>query len=139
MCAMHTQDMSSVAKWGENVPEGWYHIRIEKVEEKESTNTPGERVVWITGKVQNEPFVGRVITDFASLQAQALAKLKAYYSAVGYNPGPEGHDPDKLIGTEVYVLVQEDVYQGQKRSKVVPWGIKSMQEGPGGALAKGAA
>jgi hypothetical protein len=134
--ALHTQDMSTVPVWGENVPEGWYHGRIEKVEEKASQNTPGEMVVWITLKVQNEPHVGRVITDFASLQPQALAKLKAYYKAVNYNPGPEGHDPDKLVGGEVYVCITEDMYQGQKRSKVAPWGIKSMQEGAGGPLVK---
>lgn len=132
----HTQDMSTVAKWGENVPEGWYHARIEKIEEKASQATPGEQVVWITLKVQNEPHVGRVITDFASLQPHALAKLKAYYSSVNYNPGPEGHDPEKLVGGELYVLTTEEMYQGQKRSKVPPYGIKSMQDGPGGALAK---
>jgi hypothetical protein len=128
--------MSSVAKWGENVSEGWYHVRITKIEEKESGATPGEYVAWITLKIQNEPHVGRVVTDFASLQPQALAKLKAYYSAVDYNPGPEGHDPEKLLNCELYVLVVEDTYQGQKRSKIVPWGIKSMQEGPAGPLAK---
>jgi hypothetical protein len=133
---VHTQDMSKVAKWGENVPEGWYHVRIDKVEEKDSANTPGEQVVWVTLKVQNEPHVGRMITDFCSLQAHALAKLKAYYAAIGYEPGPEGHDTDKLLGGEIYVFVQEEMYQGQKRSKVVPWGVKSMQESPGGPLAK---
>ena len=127
---MLPQDMSKVQDWGEVLPEGSYHVRIEKVEIKASENSPGEQVVWITNKIQQEPLVGRVITDFASLQPQALAKLKAYYKAVGYNPGPEGHDPDKLIGGELYILLQHDIYQGQQRGKVVPWGIKSMQEGP---------
>lgn len=136
--AMLPQDMSKAQVWGDVLPEGWYHIRVEKVELKESANTPGEQVVWITGKVQNEPFVGRILTDFASLQPQALAKLKAYYNAVGYQPGPEGHDPDRLIGGELYVLLQHDVYQGATRAKVVPYGIRSMQDGPQGALAKAA-
>jgi hypothetical protein len=136
--AMLPQDMSKAQAWGEVLPEGWFHVRVEKVEVKESANTPGEQVVWLTSKVQNEPNVGRVITDFCSLQPQALAKLKAYYTAVGYAPGPEGHDPDKLVGGELYVLIQHDTYQGQVRSKVVPWGIKSMQEGPAGQLAKAA-
>jgi hypothetical protein len=131
-----TQDMSKVAAWGDVVPEGWYHVRIEKGELKDSANTPGEQVWWLTLKVQNEPHVGRIMTDFCSLQPQALAKLKAYYKSIGYDPGPEGHDPDKLNGSECYVLIQHDLYQGQTRSKIVPWGIRSMTEGPAGALAK---
>jgi hypothetical protein len=138
MSPMMSQDMSKVAKWGDNVPEGWYHVRIDKGELKDSENTPGEKVWWLYLKVQNEPFVGRVLVDFCSLQAHALAKLKGYYAAIGYEPGPEGHDPEKLNGGELYVFAQEEVYQGNKRTKVVPWGIKSMTEGPGGALAKAA-
>ena len=133
---LFTQDMSSVQKWGENVPEGWYHVRIEKGEQRESKNTPGEYAWWLWLKVQQEPHVGRLIMDMCSLQPQALAKLKAYYTAVGYEPGPEGHDPEKLNGCELYVMVTEEMYQGQKRAKIAPWAIKSMQEGPGGPLAK---
>ncbi len=135
---MMPQDMSKVQSWGEVVPEGWYHVRIEKGELKDSANTPGEHVWWLTLKVQNEPHVGRVLTDFCSLQPQALAKLKAYYAACGYNPGPEGHDPDKLNGCECYVLVQHDMYQGTQRAKIAPYGIKSMSDGPGGQMAKAA-
>lgn len=131
-----TNDMSKVERWGDIANEGWYHVRIEKGELRDSKNTPGEQAWWLWLKAQNEPFVGKLIMDNCSLQPQALAKLKAYYAAVGYNPGPEGHDPEKLNGAELYVLVQHEVYQGDKRAKIVPWGIKSLTEGPAGALAK---
>jgi len=129
-------DMSKVEKWGDIPPEGWYHVRVEKGVMKESANTPGEHAWWLYMKAQNEPHVGKLILDMISLQAHALQKLKAYYAAVGYNPGPEGHDPEKLNGGEAFVLVQHDTYQGEKRAKIPPYGIRSLTDGPGGALAK---
>lgn len=123
------QDMSQVQKWGEALPEGWYKCRCAKVEVADSKNTPGEKVVWITNVVQEEPHTGAHILDFASLQAHALAKLKAYYEAAGYTPGPEGHDPETLVGREYYVLNTPEVYQGTERNKVPPYGVRSIQEG----------
>jgi hypothetical protein len=131
---VYGQDMGKVEKWGETVPEGWYHVRVEKGEERMS-EASGEPMWCLWLKVQNEPFTGRVIFDMPSLQPHALAKLKAYYDAAGYVPDASGHDPDNLTGKEFYVLVQHETYQGQTRGKVPPYGIKSMQEGPAGALA----
>lgn len=122
-------DMSNVQDWGEVLPEGWYHVRVKSVDVQNSTNTPGEKVVKLVMSCQEEPAVGKAITDFPSLQKHALSKLKAYYNAIDYHPGPEGHDPDKLKDAELYVHVDHDVYQGQPRMKVAPWGIRSIMEG----------
>lgn len=130
----YNQDVSKVEKWGDAVPEGWYHVRVEKGEERKSESS-GEPMWCVWLKAQHEPMVGRIIFDMPSLQPHALAKLKAYYDAVGYTPGPEGHDPENLNGKELYVLVQHEVYQGSTRAKVLPYGIKSMSDGPGGTLA----
>ena len=124
-------DMSQVADWGEVPPEGWYHVRVDRVTVEESQNTPGTQTVKIIHKIQQEPLVGRTITDFPSLQPHALAKLKTYYKKGGYEPGVEGHDPEKILGFEYFVQVTHDSYQGSTRAKISPWGIRSMQEGAG--------
>ena len=128
--AHHAHDMSQVPDPNEAVPEGWYHCRIAKVEEGESkSNNP---VVNLQLKIQNEgAATGRIIFDTCSLQPQALFKLKAYYSAVGYKPTPDqGHDPDNLIDGEVWVFAEHKVYEGQTRIDIKPYAIKSLTEGP---------
>jgi hypothetical protein len=127
--------MSKVEKWGDLPAEGWYHVRITKGEERMSENS-GEPMWCIWMKVQNEPHVGRVLFDMASLQPHALAKLKAYYEAVGYKPSPEGHDPERINDGELFVKIDHETYQGEKRGKIAPFNIKSLQEGPKGAMAK---
>lgn len=132
---MYTDNMTKVEKWGDVAPEGWYRVRVEKGVEKDSENTPGAKVWMLYLKAQNEPFVGKLIMDMCSLQSHALAHLKAYYIAAGYEPGPEGHDPERLNGAELFVGVSHDTYKGEKRAKIAPWAIKSLNEGPGGPLA----
>lgn len=124
----HSDDMSGVSKWGDPLPKGSYHFRIEKVEERTS-ELSGNPVVRLHLKCQEEPFVGRVVVDDVSLQKQALAKLKAYYEAVDYNPGPEGHDPETLLGKELFVYVDQDVWDGVTRNKVPPFGPRHMMKG----------
>lgn len=124
-------DMSKVAAPADRVDEGWYHVRISKVEVTTSKSS-NEPIVQLQLKIQNEgSMMGRVIPDNASLQPHALFKLKGYYKAVGYNPGPEGHDPEKLLDCECYVFAQHDTYQGNPTIKVPPYSIRSLQEGPG--------
>ena len=126
---VYQDDMSKVQKWGEVLPEGWYHIRIEKGEHRLSEKQQPTWAMWL--KCQAEPVVGRVIFIQCSLQGHALAALKAFYSECGYNPGPEGHDPEKINGSECFVLVEHEMYEGQLRMKVPPYGVRSMQDGPG--------
>jgi len=121
--------MSKVEKWGDRPPEGWYHVKIKKGELKDSDNSPGEKVWWFHLISQQEPTVGKLIMDNCSLQAHALAKLKAYYSACGYNPGPSGHDPETINGGECLVKVEWKTYQGQDRYEIKPYNIRSLTEG----------
>lgn len=129
--AQHMEDMSQVPDPGEVVPEGWYHVRIAKVEEATSDNS-GSPMVKLNLKIQTEgPAMGRVIADNCSLQPHALFKLKGYYNAVGYKPAPgQGHDPDHLLDGECFVYVAHKVYEGQTRTDIAPYMIKSLQEGP---------
>ncbi len=127
---LFTHDMTTIqALDGKNVPEGWYHIRVEKGYVKDSTETPGNQVWWLILKCQQEPFIGRAITDKCSLAPTGLGKLKCYYEKCGYKPGPEGHDPEILNGMEFYVKAEEVMYQGEKRLDIKPWNIRSLEEG----------
>lgn len=131
---IYQNDMTKVEKWGDIPNEGWYRVRVQKGEERISDNS--KEPMWCLWLIsQQEPHVGRVIFDMASLQPHALAKLKAYYEAVGYQPGPEGHDPERLNGQELFVKVDHEVYQGEKRAKIAPYNIRSLADGPKGALA----
>lgn len=133
--SQHMEDMNQVPDPGAVIPEGWYHVRIAKVEEATSENS-GNPVVKLNLKIQNEGSeMGRVIADNASLQAHALFKLKAYYNAVGYKPAPgQGHDPDNLVDGELWVGVQHKIYEGVTRTDIASHMIKSLTEGPGKAF-----
>src|SRR4051812_15400255 len=96
-------DMTKVSVGGDVPPEGSYRVRVSKVDDTQLSKK-NEPKVELQLKIQDEgESFGRVIFDNASLQPQALFKLKAYYNAVGYNPGPEGHDPMTLLDKEMYV------------------------------------
>lgn len=121
---------NDVPDFGELLPEGFYHVRVEKVEDKESKESGNMQTqLWL--KVQNEPFVGRVIPDFASHQPQALFKMKAYFKAAGLmdRVAQAGSwESEWLVGTEFYVQITHDTYKGEKRMKVPPFGIKALTE-----------
>jgi hypothetical protein len=127
-------DMSKVEAFGGQLPEGWYQFRIDKVN-AEAKSKEGNPVCQVNFKAQNEPFVGRVIAQKFSLQAHALGALKSLYAAVDYNP--QGyHDPDEIVGRELFAKVSHEVYQGETRAKIAPWDMKSINEGPGGEMAQ---
>jgi hypothetical protein len=120
---VYQDDMSKVSD-SELMKEGWYRVRVSQV----------NPIVKLTLKVQSEgEFFGRSFPDQPSLQPQALFKLKAYYKATGYNPGPEGHNPHKLLDGECWVYVVPGQYQGSPTLDIKPYSIRSLQEGPGGA------
>jgi len=126
---MYTENMQDVPAPGDLVPEGSYKVRCSKVsEETSSTNKP---MIVFDFKIQDEgPAFGRPVRVWASLQANALFTLKGIYKAAGYNPGPEGHDPEKVLDAELYLSVQHEVYQGVERMKVPPYSFRSLIEGP---------
>jgi hypothetical protein len=134
--SMLQDDMSKVAAPSEAVDEGWYHVRISKVEIGMS-QTANQPVVKLMLKIQSDgAMLGRSVPDNASLQSHALFKLKGYYKAVGYNPGPEGHDPEKLLDGECYVYVAHGSYQGNPTINIPPYSIRSLNEGPGKGVPK---
>jgi hypothetical protein len=68
-----------------------------------------------------------------SLQPHALFNLKAIYEACKYHPGPEGHDPAMVHGSEIICKVEHEEYpKGQTppviRPRVKPYNIKSITD-----------
>lgn len=129
--ALHTDDMEKVQDWGENPPpDQWYHVRFKKVEEKPSANS-GEPTAYFQLSIQEEPYVGRVILDLASLQPHALAKLKAYYKACEVDQAFSGggHDPEWLLDRECYVKPSGKIVNNENRLEVKPHNIAPLREG----------
>jgi hypothetical protein len=134
---IHTENMEQVSD-SELLPDGWYQVRISAVKETDDSGqqlvskSGGNPIVKLTLKVTSEgPFLGRQFSDSPSLQSHALFKLKAYYKSVGYFPGSAGHDPEKLLDGECWVMVTSGMYDGHPTLNIPPYGIKSLQEGPG--------
>lgn len=133
---LHTENMTEVPAPSDRVDEGWYHVRVSSVTEDVSKSS-GEPMIKLLLKIQDQgPMLGRVLPDNCSLQPHALFKLKGYYKATGYNPGPEGHDPEKLLDCELYVYAQHDTYEGNATIKIPPYSIRSLNEGPGKSTPK---
>lgn len=134
--AFHPENMQEVAEFGQRPDEGPFRVRVSQVEEKNSTNS-GEPIVEITMKIQDEgKFFGQELKSWPSLQPAYLSNLKRFYRAIGYEPGPEGHDTDKLLDGEFFVYVKHKDYvdkkDGQKKqgSDLPNWGIRTLAEGP---------
>jgi hypothetical protein len=139
---LHTNvDMSQVADQGEVQDEGAYLVRVAEVKETDDAGEPlqggkGPKVVFVL-KIQDEgKWLGSQVQIHASLMPHALFNLKAIYSAVGYKPGAEGHDPQEVLDGEFYIYIKQKDYEdpntGEKRkvTDVPTWGIKSLAAGP---------
>lgn len=122
------QDMTKVPAAGDLVPEGWYHVRVKVVQ---VLPEEGNRVNLQLAS-QEEDTTGRIIFDNPQLDNQmGASKVKAYYAAVGYTPGPEGHDPEKLLDGELFVYVVHNTDGDKKYANVAVWSIRSIQQGKG--------
>jgi hypothetical protein len=140
---LRTQNMAEVPDQGEVQDEGPYLVRVSKVEEEDDAGNPlvsessgGEKVIFVL-KIQDEgKWLGSQVRIHASLQAHALFNLKAIYTACGYKPGPEGHDPQSVLDGEFYIYIKHKDYEnpntGEKRTvtDIPVWGIRSLSAGP---------
>jgi hypothetical protein len=133
-------DMSQIPDEGELPDAGSYLFRISEVRETDQNgeqllSEKGEPKIIVLCKIQDEgKFLGYTVQIHSSLQPHALRGLKALYKAVGYTPGPEGHDPQNLVDGEFYGTGTQGEYAGKngpvKTFNIAPWNIKSVNEGP---------
>jgi hypothetical protein len=132
--------MQDVAAEGEVPEKGTYLVRVSEVVETDKDGNPllsakGEPKIIVKSKIQDEgKFFGHTIAQHVSLQPHALRGLKAIYTACGYMPGPEGHDPQQILDSTFYVYGEPqdlDTDNGTiKTFNIAPWNIKSVQDGP---------
>jgi hypothetical protein len=126
---LFNDDMSQVAAADELVPEGAYHFRISKVTAKEDGGSNGGRSLMFINNIQTEgPSFGRAVPLNCDMDdTRGRGNLKTLYKACGYNPGPEGHDPEHVLDSEFYATVKHN--QGKDSNKyanIIPWTIKSV-------------
>lgn len=128
--AIHQTDMSQIPAADDLIPEGSYRFRIASAEEKDSE--AGKPMVVYQLKVQDEgPAFGRNAMVFASLAPTALMTIKSMYKACGYNPGPEGHDPENIIDMELYGTITHELGKDAvTRAVIKPYTFKSLTDGP---------
>jgi len=103
---------------GEVVPEGRYSARIDAVEEREgrSTHNPYWNVEFT---LQDEAVVGRKVWDVVMLTPQSLWKLKRLAKCAGLNvDGRLDIDTEELIGQEVGLVVANETFEGNLRTRV---------------------
>ena len=122
----YSDDLTNVPGAGELVPEGQYSFRVSKVDEKVSDDD-GSVSFGVQCKIQTEgPAFGETVFLNVGLKDFGLRVLKSLYVAIGYKPGPEGHDPQRLVDGEFKGTVVHKVYQGNTYANIAPASIKSV-------------
>jgi hypothetical protein len=116
----------------ESVPEGKYLCRVDKIEMRDSKNTPGNKNLHVEYIVTGgSEFDGRRLFDELSLSMKALWRVRDFVEACGIFPGPDGFKTEEVMGAHLYVgvimearqtrdaLGQLVVVPGKFRNKVV--------------------
>lgn len=122
---LYRDNMQTIPEASAQVPEGEYHFRIAKVTERVLDD--GKMQISVQCKVQSEgPVVGESVFLNAGLEGFGLRVLKTLYKAVDYNPGPEGHDPEKLTDGEFTATVVHKEYKGVTYANINPQSIRGL-------------
>lgn len=126
---MQSEDMSQVAASDELVSEGVKQFRISKVNVDEGQGTGGANRINYVLTIQTEgPDFGRTIFFNCDMgDARGRGNLKTLYKACGYNPGSEGHDPERIVDGEFYGTVKHNHGKdGNTYANIMPWSIKAL-------------
>ncbi|PYV24281.1 MAG: hypothetical protein DMG27_13315 [Acidobacteria bacterium] len=106
----------------------WLRFRIEGGKGPDSQNGTGRKAWWYVLQCLEEPWVGYTLAVPCSLEPNDVALLKALYEACHYNPGAEGHDPEQILGCEIYAKPTCETYQGDERVTVRWFNIREVTE-----------
>lgn len=123
------EDMSQVAASDELVTEGVKHLRVSKCNIDEGQGTGGATRINYVLVIQTEgPDFGRTIFFNIDMGDQrGRSNLKTLYKVCGYQPGSEGHDPERIIDGEFYGTVKHNKGKdGNTYANVMPWSLKSL-------------
>lgn len=100
------------------VPEGQYRVRVAEIEVNDGNKAEYYR--WMFEIAEGE-YKGRKLFYITSLAEQALWNLRSLLESlnVDIEEGDMELDLEDLIGRELIVLVEHDVYEGKKQARVV--------------------
>ena len=100
------------------VPEGQYRVRVAEVEVNDGNKAEYYR--WIFEIAEGE-YKGRKLFYITSLAEQALWNLRSLLESlnVDIEEGDMELDLEDLIGRELIVMVEHDVYEGKKQARIV--------------------
>lgn len=123
-------DFSGVEAGGKAVPDGNYTLEVKEVTEEESSE--GNPYLKFIYKIVGGPAANAVVYDNASLQPQALWRLKTILECFEMEV-PDGAmdiDIEELVGQQLDAEIVGEEYQGRKRPRVAGF------HGPAGTLDK---
>jgi len=121
-----TEDMSEVRAADEAFPEGQFAFRISncEVHPGEGTNGANRIVYTCKSQTEGESFGRSVFLGIDMGDPRGRSNLKSVYKACGYNPGPGGHNPSKVIDGEIKATVKHKISEGVTYANILPWTIK---------------
>lgn len=101
------------------IPKGWYSARIEDVESGEGEK--GDYFKWAIAINEGKYDGVRAKPFYTSLNPEALFNLKMLLEAVGFKIPAKGFslEPTELVGEELFVLIDHEIYEGKKQSVIV--------------------
>lgn len=102
------------------IPEGDYHVKVKKIEQKEGESSGKPYLNWELEVIEGS-HKGSKLFHTTSLQPQALFNLKSTLIALGESVPNKAMnlDLDALEGGEMRVAVAHETYEGKKRARVV--------------------
>lgn len=110
-------------KGGGLLPPGSYVVEITNAEEK--TSSGGNPQVEVELRAIGGPCDGGTIRDWITLTAEAFGRVRQFLEAVKYEiPAGEFEMPTTaLVGKQCKILIREEPYNGEMRSKVKAYEI----------------
>lgn len=113
---MKYEEIATDSKNGSTIPKGKYLCQIKEATETQSKS--GADMLKLKLKIVEGEFKGRIIFDQLSFNCKrpknfAIALVMAKKTDKDFEL-----DSDKVLGKLVYVMIEEEKYEGQVRSKV---------------------
>lgn len=103
------------------VPDGEYLVKVADVTQEEGQNSGQPYLKWVFEIIENPKLNGAKLWHNTSLQPQALFNLRSTLEAMDV-PVPDSIvnlNLDDYIGLELAVGVENELYEGKKKPKIV--------------------
>jgi hypothetical protein len=102
----------------EAIPEGLYKGKIEEMTESSKRDKNNCRYFSVIVRLQEEPFVNRKLTaNYIPVEGDGLFRFKQLCKSAGI-PSGVVTDTAELIGRDVTVRVEQEIYEGTVRGRL---------------------